>query len=196
MKTNRLPLILAASIISIATHAQTHLDRWVERCEKDPAVDIMVINYRNNDKRSAEGAQAAATTNILEGKTVKITFPRDSPLLKEVTEAFLKDADNAYMSATKRENGQAADLARFRNGRTETRFSFEYRTINYGKDKIVSITAIYDYFWDKSKGRRLTKERQIRRVLPSRAIYSKPAVFPQAFIVYDVLQGKYPAYYS
>ena len=31
-------------------------------------------------------------------------------------------------------------------------------------------------------------------MLPSRAIYSKPAVFPQAFIVYDVLQGKYPAY--
>lgn len=152
MKTNRLPLILAASIISIAAHAQTHLDRWVERCKKDPAVDIMVINYRNNDKKSAEGAQAAATTNILEGKTVKITFPRDSPLLKEVTEAFLKDADNAYMSATKRENGQVLpDLARFRNGRTETRFSFEYRTINYGKDKIVSITAIYDYFWDKSK---------------------------------------------
>ena len=52
MKTNRLPLILAASIISIATHAQTHLDRWVERCEKDPAVDIMVINYRYNVNKS------------------------------------------------------------------------------------------------------------------------------------------------
>lgn len=150
MKTNRLPLILAAGILSIAAQAQTHLDRWVERCEKDPIVNIMVINYRNHDKKASDGN--TATTNILEGKTVKITFPRDSSLLEEVTEAFLKDADDAYMSATKRENGQILpDLARFRNGKTETRFSFEYKTINYGKEKIVSITAIYDYFWDKSK---------------------------------------------
>lgn len=139
MKANqKLFFILFSLLGASGLSAQENLNRWVEKCEKDPAIDITVIDYRDND------------TKAVEGKTVKITFPQDSPLLKSLTEAFDKDKGNAYMAASKRMNGRTVpDLCRFNKGNTETRFSCDYKTINYGEDKVVEVTVIYNYRWDK-----------------------------------------------
>lgn len=142
MKANKKLFFLLFSLLGASgLYAQENLNRWVEKCEKDPAIDITVIDYRDN------------ATKAIEGKTVKITFPQDSPLLKSLTEAFDKDKDNAYMAASKRMNGQTVpDLCRFNKGTTETRLSCDYKTINYGQDKVVEVTVIYNYRWDKMKG--------------------------------------------
>lgn len=137
-----LSLLLLAGGLLTNLSAQENLKKWIAKCEKDPTIDITVIEKKNPE------------TGKRQSETTVLSFPdKMSPeLMKELQEAFDKDKDKAYRVSQKRVGGvNRPDYCRFADlkNKIETRFLFEFSKKEFFSPNkvrtVITMQIFYDY---------------------------------------------------